>query len=648
MKKDDKFKKPVSKVVVKNVVLPKKATPNKPTKPLVKLKKVYNINYRNLTIRKKIIFCSIIIIAFIFIGIAQTYRELFRLADEALINHASLVAKRAEGITKQIVDFREKHIMNNAENLAIMKKEFENKDYSSVPILAAYNIIRNTRDKAMFEFRTPVEKPRNSSNKATDADIAAFQKLKNERLDEYYYFDNNNKFCFYKPIKLEASCLECHGDPKTSETLWGNKEGLDMAGKKMEGYKLGDFYGAIAMKYDQEAIAPILTKTNIIRTIIFVIVYIIVIIVLIRIISSSVIPMEEIAVSLDEMSKGEGNLSKKLEVKTHDEVGNIAEMFNKFLDNLISTMKTVASSSDYISAAFAEVTNASGQLSKSAQDQVTFIHDTSEFVKGIQQSVVSAIGATDSLDEKTKDNRVIMENLTEAIKQINITAQDANRMAEETHKYAIDGEQILTNTVEGMKDITTSSNKITEFISIINDISDQINLLSLNASIEAARAGEHGKGFAVVAEEIAKLAEQTAGGTNEIKKLIQESNQKVEHGSNLVTKTAASLKIIIENVKNATDFMEQIARSAKELEQNSKKVAENAKENNRLSSEIAAIMNEQNESSKKIIDAIEHIDEITTDVASNAEELTAHSEELLTQSTVLKEITGKFKLEGII
>ena len=640
MEKKDNLKKPVNQVANTNANLQKKPAPQKPVKKAGNLKKIYKVTYRNLTIRKKIIYCGIAIIGFAIIELIISLIDFSNLSKEALIEHAKVVAAINNSVLQQTAKEWEKNITDQE----VIKKISADKDYSSIPIVAAFNIIKKTDDSAKIEFRTPAEKPRNNANRTDSIDLEIFQKLKNGRVDEYYYFDNeNNKFRYYQALKMKEQCLKCHGNPATSEALWGNSNGLDLTGKKMEGYKLGDFYGAMVQTFEQGSIISSLSLSTIISNVGFLFIYIIAMVFIVYYLRSSIHPIDEVATSLDVISKGEGDLSHKLEIKTHDEIGNIAEMFNRFLENLVAIVKTISSSSDYIADASSEVTNSSDSLSKAAQEQAAFIQQTSTAMKGIKDAVDLALSSTDAQAERAGANKVLMEHLSESISQINTDAQNANRMASETQKHATDGEHVLGDTIEGMKQITTSSNRITDFVTIINDISDQINLLSLNASIEAARAGEHGKGFAVVAEEIAKLAEQTAGSTNEIKKLIQESNNKVDQGSQLVAKTAESLRLIITNVKTTTELMEGIAKSATELESGSKEAAGNAKEVNRLSGEIASMMKEQSENSNSILKAIEQISEVTANVAASAEELTAHSEELSSNSTVLKDLVGRFK-----
>ncbi|HNX24449.1 MAG TPA: methyl-accepting chemotaxis protein [Spirochaetota bacterium] len=607
------------------------------------LKRTYKIIYKNTTIKNKIIYGTVAtILVTTLIGTILSMNDIKDVAREGLIQHVRAVKAMGEAVLHQTSQNWE----NNMFNSAAVKKEIDNKDYSIIPIVSTFNAIKQAGENTIFKFRTPVMNPRNSANKANDEDLKIFEKLKNENLDEYYYIDRKTEqLHYYETLRMGSHCIKCHGDPATSEKLWGNKEGLDFTGKKMEGYKVGDFYGAMVLTYRLDALSPTLVRDLIINNIFYFLIYLTGIAIIIFIIKKAMRPLDDVAMALEEMGKGEGDLTQKIEIKTHDEVGNVAGLFNQLIEQLGSMIKTIMNASDHIAHSSIEMTNSSGSLASVAQDQAASIEETSSAMEEIKATIDSVFETTKAQATRAGDNKILMEQLSEAINQINKTAQNANRMADDTYKYAIDGEQVLGKTVEGMKEINESSNRITDFVSIINDISDQINLLSLNASIEAARAGDHGKGFAVVAEEIAKLAEQTAGSTGEIKKLILESNSKVESGSQLVAKTAESLRLIITNVKKTAELMEQIAKSSVELDENSRKAAGNAKDVNRMSEEISTMMQEQSISSNEIIKAIDRINEVTQSVASGSEELAASSEELSSQSELLNNLVNKFKIE---
>ncbi|WP_235937079.1 methyl-accepting chemotaxis protein [Vreelandella azerica] len=129
-----------------------------------------------------------------------------------------------------------------------------------------------------------------------------------------------------------------------------------------------------------------------------------------------------------------------------------------------------------------------------------------------------------------------------------------------------------------MEDLNTSSNKISEIITMIDGIAFQTNILALNASVEAARAGEHGRGFAVVAEEVRKLASRSSEAANEIRELIDTSVKGTQAGSALVHETSVTIKKLLESITQVSDVVAEITASSREqsagISQINKAVAE--------------------------------------------------------------------------
>jgi methyl-accepting chemotaxis protein len=143
-------------------------------------------------------------------------------------------------------------------------------------------------------------------------------------------------------------------------------------------------------------------------------------------------------------------------------------------------------------------------------------------------------------------------------------AQQANQFANGTREVADRGGAVVARAVSAMARIEESSRKISDIISVIDEIARQTNLLALNAAVEAARAGEAGRGFAVVASEVRSLAQRSSQAAKDIKDLITNSSGQVQEGVELVNRAGASLTEIVDSIKRVAEIVSEIASASAE------------------------------------------------------------------------------------
>jgi len=271
---------------------------------------------------------------------------------------------------------------------------------------------------------------------------------------------------------------------------------------------------------------------------------------------------------------GKGDLTTSIAVEKKDDIGKLCVIFNDFIAQQSDIIQQIKSAAEHVSGATSEISLSSQQIADGAQQQAASFE---ELASSIQANATNA-------------------------GQVNDISQSTANITSEVHSG-------MGNTIEAMTGIQKSSKQIADAVDVITDISDQTNLLALNAAIEAARAGEHGKGFAVVADEVRKLAERSALSAKEIANIIKESTKQVDAGVSVSQVAGEKLQEVVECIQEISGQMESVSTATQEQ---------------------AATM-EENTS-------------ITESNAAAAEELAASSQEMASQSDMLKQLVAQFKV----
>ena len=209
-----------------------------------------------------------------------------------------------------------------------------------------------------------------------------------------------------------------------------------------------------------------------------------------------------------------GDLTKKIAVKSGDEIGTVAREFNIFVDNIRETMLSVKDATDTVASATNELSSTAEELSSTADSQSAQVGDIANGMSDVTHSAEEVVLHVESTGKKVEE-------------ALEVTEKGKGFVQQTVHRIS----GIKTTTAglsETISKLGKSSEEIGNIISVINDIADQTNLLALNAAIEAARAGEAGRGFAVVADEVRKLAERTQNATKEVGDIITSLQKETE------------------------------------------------------------------------------------------------------------------------
>ncbi|MFS0674507.1 methyl-accepting chemotaxis protein [Ornithinibacillus sp. 179-J 7C1 HS] len=415
----------------------------------------------------------------------------------------------------------------------------------------------------------------------------------------------------------------------------GNQKQLAFATSDSTGWKIA------GSMYDSEidkSVSPIL-KSTIFILIVSLLLGGTIIVFIIRSISK---PIKELVAASDTMSQGD--LSVSIDLKRNDELGTLAQAFNKMRENLNQVIHQVrdksislAASAEELNASTEQNTSATEQISTSVQEVAQGMDNQNSSIsqssKLAQEMVESINQIASSSDEVSSTATNAMSAVTEGNNALGTTITQMEYIKQNTHE--------LSSNIEGLGKL---SEQISNIVDVITDISEQTNLLALNAAIEAARAGEHGKGFAVVADEVRKLAEQSSDSAEQIKEVIgtiqtetintvksmETATVEVEKGIDIANNAGESFKNITGYVDTITN---QIMRVTSEIQE----ISSATEHFNNTFKEVASI-------GDAISDETQNVSASTQQQLASMEEIAGSAASLTAVAEELQQLVENFKL----
>jgi len=314
-----------------------------------------------------------------------------------------------------------------------------------------------------------------------------------------------------------------------------------------------------------------------------------------------------------------GDLTQSVTVQSADEVGILAQNFNKMLVHLRELVKhvhdlsqTLAASSEELTASAEQSAEVSHQVAQSitevaagAAKQLGAVNDTSTVVQGVSTSAEAVAATAETITDLSRKSTAATVNGSSAIER---AVQQMSNIGE--------GSKAVNEAVEKLAD---SSRHIGEIVNVISGIAGQTNLLALNAAIEAARAGEQGRGFAVVAEEVRKLAEQSESAAKEITELITQNQTDIQKAVQAMDVASSSVKVGIDVVNAAGVTFQEISQLTDEVSSQM--------------SNVSLAIGEIAKGSENIVVSVRDIEVVSKESAGQSQNVSAAAEEMTASMT---------------
>lgn len=341
-------------------------------------------------------------------------------------------------------------------------------------------------------------------------------------------------------------------------------------------------------------------KNSIISTFVAVLISVVLAFILLQIIYRPILALKE---TITGLSQGNGDLTQRLEVKSSDDLGQIADGINCFIASLQTMMLQIKDATTTLN------TNVYRLKDQSAHNAV--------ILDGHVNETVLIVAAIEEMDYTAGSIASDIANTAKLTYNANNAGDESKRTVAQSQETITELVTDVENSVVSVSDMSDRTEGISSILDVIGAIAEQTNLLALNAAIEAARAGEQGRGFAVVADEVRNLASRTKSSTEEIEKALTsllQGNQSVEESMNITKvrcqqaahgadKVAISLDTMTDIVSEINDLSTQVAAAAEEQSSVTQEIRKNM-------TAINNIVGELNKNGKQVVVEINSIDEI--------------------------------------
>jgi len=326
--------------------------------------------------------------------------------------------------------------------------------------------------------------------------------------------------------------------------------------------------------------------------------------------------LSSLLTSLRAIASGDGDLTQRIEKRSEDELGQVVDSFNLFIEKLHNSISELLSNTQPLTSVASDLNSLTGTTKQATEEQRR---------------------ATEAVS-------YAMDNMVVSMTQVSTNAGLASETAQEADSLAKEGRGVVNQTVTSIKALAQEVEKTSDVIrklesdtsnvgsilDVIRGIAEQTNLLALNAAIEAARAGEQGRGFAVVADEVRTLASRTQHSTKEIQNVIEQLQEAAVSAVKAMEDSQEQAHLSVENATKTDTSLEQITEKIGLITQ--------------MNAQIATVIDQEQQSILNIKDNVQGIESTSNEAMKGMQQVEASSRALTNIADAIRHVTGQFRV----
>ena len=328
-------------------------------------------------------------------------------------------------------------------------------------------------------------------------------------------------------------------------------------------------------------------------------------------------PIQRMADNLNDIAKGEGDLTRRLEIHGNDEIAQLGRSFNLFVDKLKNIITDISEATIGINQAGRDMDQQSHGIATQLKDHN---NETEQVVSAVTEMSSTANEVASNTNHVAEATRAVTEDVNHAQSCVETSLTEVSALVEE-----------INGAASSMNALTEQSQEINKVLSVIGAIADQTNLLALNAAIEAARAGEYGRGFAVVADEVRSLASRTQKSTLEINEMLGELHRLVELSAKAMSMSQQRSVRSVDSSRAISDSLHSVTSGMTSI--------------NDMSTQIATAATQQSSVTEEITRNVYQIQNIVNSLTEGSVEAEKIARGVLIEGNKLNQLVGQLKIK---